>query len=343
MKDIRVYDFEFNLLCVMTDVVSASWHILYNGVGSFEGHFRLKDSISNIILSNKYIVLCQGNLQAICTGKIVTDELVVCGRTVNWILTRRVRPPFKTREIFGDSYTDPETILLYCLKKAFLEPPLIDGNGLEIKDSVDNNKRITNFIVSNPVGAAVLDNHFWRVKAHDLSELTIDLCKKLNRGHRVIFDIEKKQWRFEFIFPKNREVMLCQNLKSIYDISYSEDLQQEANGGWYPAVVDESENSDNLWYYIQKEKRSGIYAWDCVINSSGKSEAVDMLGKKTVKLSVNGKLRNLKYMNDYELGDMVSVYVKFGNYEKHSKCMVNGVDICMTRSLGYEEPDLVEV
>lgn len=343
MKDIRVYDFEFNLLCVMTDVVSSSWHILYNGVGTFEGHFRLKDSISDIILSNKYIVLCQGDLQAICTGKIVTDELVVCGRTVNWILTRRIRPPFKTKEIFGDDYTDAETILLYCLKKGFIEPPLIDADGLEISDTIDYQKKVTNFIIPTPVGAQKLDNHFWRIKAHDLSELTIDLCKKLNRGHRVVFDIEKKQWRFEFIYPKVRELMLTQNLKNMYQITYSEDLQQEAGGGWYPAVVDESENSDNLWYYLQKEKKNGIYAWDCVINSSGKSEAVDMLGKKAVTASASGKLRNLEYLKNYELGDIVSVYVKFGSFEKESKCMVNGVDICITRDSGYEEPDFIQI
>ena len=70
MKDIRVYDFEFNLLCIMTDVISVSWHILYNDIGTFEGHFRLGDNISNVILSNTYVVLTQGENQAICTGKI---------------------------------------------------------------------------------------------------------------------------------------------------------------------------------------------------------------------------------------------------------------------------------
>ena len=41
----------------MTDSISSEWHLLYNGVGTYEGHFRLKDEISDIILSNKYIVI----------------------------------------------------------------------------------------------------------------------------------------------------------------------------------------------------------------------------------------------------------------------------------------------
>lgn len=343
MKDIRVYDFEFNLLCVMTDVVSASWRILYNGVGSFEGHFRLKDSISDIILSHKYIVLCQGDLQAICTGKMVTDELVVCGRTVNWILTRRIRPPFKTREIFGENYTDPETILLYCLKKGFTEPPQIDSDGLEISDTIDYYKRVTNFTLPAAVGADKLDNHFWRVTAHNLSELTIDLCKKMNRGHRVVFDIQNKNWRFEFIYPKSSRLMLTQNLKNMHSITYSEDLQQEAGGGWYAATVDDSEDGEGIWHYIEKEKKTGIYAWDCVISSSGKSEAEDILKKKTITASTTGKLRGLEYLKDYTLGDIVSVYVKFGGFEKSAQCIVNGVDIYMTRELCYEEPELATI
>ena len=327
----------------MTDVVSVSWHIQYNGVGSFEGHFRLKDAISNIILANKYMVLCQGDLQAICTGKIVSDELVVCGRTVNWILTRRIRPPFKTKEIFGEEYTNPEAILLYCLKKGFIEPPKTDDDGLEINDSIDYDKKVSNFVIPEGIGSDTLDSHFWRIKAHDISELTIDLCKKMNRGHRVVFDVENKQWRFEFIYTNDTGLVMAENLKTIYDVTYSEDLQQEANGGWYPAVVDEAENTDNLWYYIQKEKKNGIYAWDCVLNSSGKSEAVDMLEKNTLSSLVNAKVRRSEYLKDYSLGDIVSVYVKFGAFERELKCMVDGVDIYISRDLSYEEPSLVEI
>lgn len=161
MKDIRIYDFEFNLLCIMTDVISSEWHLQYNAVGSYEGHFRLRDRISGVILSHKYIVIVQGDLQAVCTGKIVSDEeLTVCGRTVNWILTRRIMPPFKARLIFGEEYTDPETVLLYCLKRAFIEPPRINSSGLEMTGTIDDNKKITNFILPEPIGAEAFTYHF---------------------------------------------------------------------------------------------------------------------------------------------------------------------------------------
>ena len=200
MKDIRIYDFEFNLLCIMPDIISSQWHILYNSVGTYEGVFRLRDNISDIILSNRYLIITQGDYQAICTGKIVKDTLTVCGRTVNWILTKRVRPPFKTRDIFGEEFTTAEEILLYCLRLGLTEPPKIDENGFEIPNSINEDRIIKNFILPNPLGSPKLTNHFWRITAHDLSTLSTDLCQKLNRGHRVIFDIQNKCF-FINLFP----------------------------------------------------------------------------------------------------------------------------------------------
>lgn len=340
MRDIRIYDFEFNLLCIMTDVVSSRWHILYNGIGTYEGHFRMKDKISDIILSNKYIVITQGELQAICTGRIISEELVVCGRTVNWILSKRTRPPFKSREIFGSEYTDPETILLYCLKKGFTEPPAIDENGLEKADSIDQNKVVSNFVLPAPIGAEPLKYHFWRLNANDLSQLTIDLCTKLNRGHRVVFDIDNKCWRFEFIYPANNDILLSEATKSIYNVTYTNDMQNKADGGWYPTGKNDDESESSWLYLTGTQNNKGIYFWDSVLSCSGESEAKDTLEKRNITESTKAKLRNLKFNQDYSLGDIVSVYVKFGEFEKLSTCIINGVDIQMTRESSYEEPDL---
>jgi len=337
MRDIRVYDFEFNLLCIMTDVISSSWHILYNGVGTYEGHFRLKDEISDIILSNRYIVIVQGDLQAICTGKIVDDELTVCGRTVNWILTKRVRPPFKTSEIFG-GYTDPETILLYCLKKGFTEPPLIDSTGLETT-SIDENRVVSNFVIPKPVGAETMTSHFWRISANDIETICVDLCEKLNNGHRVVFDIVNKCWRFEFIEPTKNEILISKESKTAYQFEYHNDLQNEAAGGWYPKYNAEADEQTS-WHYIRNQEKSGIYDWDCVLSCSGESEAYDELLKKTGNKSIQSRLRNLKFGVHYKLGDIMPVFYKYGNISDTEYYIVNGVDIKMTAADSYEEPIL---
>jgi len=338
MRDIRVYDFDFNLLCIMTDVVSSQWHILYNDVGSFEGHFRLNDRISDVILSHNYIVITQGEKQAICTGKIVEDELIVCGRTVNWILSKRVRPPFKTKDIFGEEYTDPETILLYCLKKGLTEPCQIDDDGFEIDNTIDNNKKICNFVLPEPIGAHKLTTHFWRITANELTKLCKDLCDKLDRGYRVIFDIENKQWVFEFIYPKENGILISKESRTAYNFNYTVDLLDYASGGWYYVEDSDTDDSKSKWHYKKREEKTGIYAWDCVLSGSGESEAEDNLSKKVLSQKVEAKLRSLRFGKDYELGDIIKVYVKFGNFEKLSSYKITGVDIKITSEDSYEEP-----
>ena len=342
MSDIRIYDFEFNLLTVMCDVISSQWRIHYRGIGTFEGHFRLDDKITDIILSNKYIVVVQGNLQAICTGKIVSDELVVCGRTTNWILTRRARPPFKTSKIFNNQYTDPETILLYCLRLGLTEPPLIDDLGYEIEGTIDENKKINNFVIPEAIGAQKLENHFWRNSANNLATLADDLCKKLNRGYRVLFDIKNKCWKFEFLYPKENNILISDEAKTAYEVSYSEDLLSYAGAGWYSDFEDDniSVESEYRWHYINNTDKKGIYLWDEVLDGVGKSEAEDELLKKQITEKIEAKLRGLKYGTDYNIGDVVSVYVRFGSFKRLSKYFVSGVNICMSTYKSFEEPVL---
>ena len=337
MRDIRIYDFEFNLLCIMTDIISSEWHLLYNGVGTYEGHFRLSDKITDIIMANRYIVIVQGDLQAICTGRIIDNELTVCGRTVNWILSKRVRPPFKTSEIFGN-YTDPETILLYCLKKGFTEPPLIDANGVE-SSSIDNHRVVSNFVIPKPLGADKLDTHFWRVSANDIETLCVDLCNKMDRGHRVIFDVINKCWKFEFICPQKNERLISKESKTAYNFELKDDLQNEANGGWY-AKYDSEADGESSWHYIKSEDKSGIYNWDCVLSCSSESEANDELLKKSGQFNIQSQIRNLKFGTDYKLGDIVPVYYKYGHISDTQYYIINGVDIKMTIGDSYEEPIL---
>ena len=54
-------------------------------------------------------------------------------------------------------------------------------------------------------------------------------------------------------------------------------------------------------------------------------------------------MRNIKYQKDYNLGDIISVYVKFGEFEILSKYMVMGVDISITNEKCYEEPILKQM
>ena len=349
MKDIRVYDFDFNLLCIMPDTKSVSWRILYNGVGTFEGHISLIESISNVILNNKYTVIVQGDRQAICTGKIVEEELVVCGRTVNWILTKRVRPPFRASEIFGtEEYQNPETILLYCLKKGFIEPPKIGDDGIEDLESIDSDKVVSNFVIPEARGAEKLTYHFWRTSANTLEELSKELCEKMNRGHRVVFDVINKCWRFEFIYPCQTDIIVAKESKNAYDFTYSQSILDSASAGWYPLQNNlentEGEDEANLWGYIKKEEdKKGIYFWETVLSGVGESEAKTDIEKRNQEAIINAKLRSMTLGKDYQIGNIISAYIKFGEFENMSSYRIDGVDIRLSPSESFEQPILKQI
>ena len=175
MRDIRIYDFDFNLLSIMSDIISSSWTIKYNNIGTYEGHFRLNDRICDILLGTPYIILTEGENQAVCTGKIAENELLICGRTLNWLLKKRVLPPFKTREIFGDEFQNPKTILDYVLTRSFLSPPKIDEDGNFIENTVDEKRKVSNFNLSSYIHPEKLTRHFWRNSANSTDEIVHDL------------------------------------------------------------------------------------------------------------------------------------------------------------------------
>ena len=75
MNDIRIYDYEFNLLHIEPDVLSAYWILNYNDIGTFEGTFPLSSGIADVVMKNKYLILVQGEHQALVTAYLADKVL----------------------------------------------------------------------------------------------------------------------------------------------------------------------------------------------------------------------------------------------------------------------------
>ncbi len=339
--DIRLYDFDFNMLAIMSDCISSSWTIKYRGVGTYEGHFRLADRISDIFLKNRYLVIIEGDNQAICTGKIADGELLVCGRTVNWLLEKRIMPPFKTREIFG-SYSDPYTIGNMVLERTFTAPPEVDEFGMFIADTVDEQKIVENFTMPAKIDAEPLERHFWRNSANSAGEILSDLAEMMGRGYRLFFNIDNKSWDFEYIEGMHRNILLSERQRNIYDVRYTEDLLDSADAGWYEIYSgEESDDGETVgkWRYIKKDSDiSGMKFWETAFEVSGASKAESTLLGKEITGTVQGTVAKLKYKKDYDLGDELDIMVEYGNFSKIVRCQITGVNIWINKSGRGEEP-----
>lgn len=334
--DIRVYDFNFNLLTVMSDVISSSWSLKYNSVGTYEGHFKLGDRISDILLEHTYLILTEGDNQAVCTGKIADTELLICGRTLNWLLTKRVIPPFKTSEVFGGRYCAPTEIIKYVLEKTFTAPPQTDENGIYIDGTVDTRKKVDNFNILPFAECVTLERHFWRNSANTAEEVIADLAYLADLGHRLYFNVAEKSWDFELIESAERELTMSEKNRNLYDVSYTEESEGYASGGWYEDTDDDGEE---LWRYIGiDDGNSAMMFWETVLSGTGYSEAESALLNKKCEYTVSATASKLKYGQDYNMGDIVYVLVSYGGFERTIKYRIEGVNIWYNENGYGEEP-----
>lgn len=345
--DTRVYDFDFNLLGIMNDVISSTWSIKYNGIGTYDGHFRLEDSITDIFLKNKYLIIIEGENQAVCTGKVAGDELLICGRTLNWLLEKRVVPPFKTREIFGENFVSPYTIGNMVLERAFTSPPEIDENGSYIDGTVDLQRVVENFTLPEQTDAELLDRHFWRNSANTCESVMEDISEMLGLGHRLVYNVGNKSWDFEYISGVERNILVCEQNRNLYNSTYTVDLLDDASAGWYAVYAadgDDEASDSNGWRYIKKDTDiSGMRYWEKPLEVSGASEAESRLAEKSVLKTVQGTFANMHYKTDYDLGDIIRVMVVYGSFREETKYKITGVNLWINRSGRGEEPILTPI
>lgn len=352
--DVRVYDFDFKLLCIMSDAISSSWTIRYNGIGTYEGHFRLNDKVAQIILNESYIVITEGENQAVCTAKVAESELLVCGRTLNWLLSKRVIPPFKSREVFGDEFKGVKEIAKYVLQRTFTAPPKIDDEGCYIENTVDDNKKVSNFILPSVDDDFVLDRYFWRNSANTTDEVIADLCDLAGIGHRLYFNVIDKTWDFEFIKGTEKPIILSEHNRNLYDSSYTEDIENLASGAWYEiyssAAASTTSNSsgsdedETVWRYLKTESDlTGMKYWETKFSETGLSQAQSAMEKHIKECTLQGTVCGPKYRKDYNLGDTISAYMRFGSFEKKVSYKVVGINIWYNADSSGEEPILNQV
>lgn len=312
MQDIRIYDFEFNLLHIENRFTSSNWRVMYNDVGTFETHFDLDNDVVPIILGNKYLVAVQGNQAAIITGKLAINDLTVFGRTCNWILSRRVTPDFTKNDT-------AEVIARELVTDAFSD--------------------VANFTLGDLAGFSTPIN-FWRNTYNPTHEVIRDCMLNDNGGHEVTFDTVNKQWVFRCLKGVELPLIISEDNRNAYDTEYSEDMLNHYTAGWYethPEIDDGEIVTD--WIYLPGDtSKTGIYRWETRLTGETESEANSDLKNKRYEEKVLAKLYNLKYGTDYNLGDTVRIQVKKGAFKTTVQRRITGVNLWYEHNNIGEQP-----
>ncbi len=217
MNDIRIYDYEFQLLHIEPQIKSAYWILRYNDVGTFQGTFPLSSGIVDIVLKNRYLILVQGELQALISAYSVDkDKLTVFGKTVNWILTKKTIGAFdadkdwKTENIIPN--LNPGTVANYIVKSAF--------------------QKVDDFIVSD-FDVVESSLNLQRTERADIETVIKEYLDLHELGHRVRLDIPNKKWIFEVYQGAVQDTVLSEQNRNLYDVTISDDAQQFYCSAWY--------------------------------------------------------------------------------------------------------------
>lgn len=209
MQEIKIYDFDFNLLASEFKCVSFDWDIRYNSVGNFEGVFTLESKIYDCCADKDFLVCVQGENQGIITSvRIEKDRIILSGKGMNYILEKRVCLPFSTKDE-GTEKTAAEMVCEIVKKHC--------GDFMEIK--------------TPPVLTEV--NHYTRVEAKSVEEIISDILSGANAGHFVNFDTENKKWVFGIRLPNETNFVLSQPDKTLSECDYVRYLSDYATSGIY--------------------------------------------------------------------------------------------------------------
>lgn len=315
MESIWFFDFSYQPLLIMHDILSVNWTLHFNDIGTFELHTAIADKVTEVLRSHPYLVAVQGSKQAVITGWQLTEECILYGRSCNWILTRRITPAFE-----------------------------------EVTDTVDN---LTHKFISEAFadteemkheGSEALQETVTLEQGRDQTTFdAVQSClKQVDAGHIVRFEPQEHCWVYQSMAGQTLPLVLSEDNRNIYDSSYTENCLEYYCGGWFQkkseAEEEESQSESERTYLSLDESKAGIYRWECLLEAETEVEARQELAEKKWKRQTSALLRGMKFGKDYQLGDYIQFRVEKGGFQQTELKQVIGVHLWYESAEYGEEP-----
>ena len=310
MKDIRFYDFDFNLVYIIRDWISLNWELKYNGVGNFELQLPPLSGIIQLLEEQEHLVAVQGDRQAIITGRRLEDDITIYGRTPNWLLTKRLVMPFEM-----GLKKDIEAIIRSKMSEAF-----DSDDRVELGAAAGGFQVLEEFALKNP---------------KDMLTFVSENLESEGAGHRLIFEPLNHRWLFEIYRGGEKSIILSQANKNAHSPKYTRDILDVADGLCY-------KDKESGEYVTLPAVNKGILRW----YSKGRSDNIEDARTELDSLKENSALTfettDIKYGIDYSLGDIFPVETEFGGHKVRKKSRVKSVRIWDEALNRGESPEFEE-
>ena len=176
MEELFFYDFYFNFLCSIPDFISVNLTEYYNKIGMAEFHIPKETEKAYEILNTDFLIVCYKGHSFIITTKVYEDDLTLYGRTMNFILTKRITESTTLKE------ASLESSVRSLVKSSFITSSLSRLND-------------TSFALGEAIGeTSVID--FSISEGEVLSKVITEMLNTQSLGHSVTFNTTEKKWIF---------------------------------------------------------------------------------------------------------------------------------------------------
>lgn len=303
-----VYDFESNLLLAERSIIRSRWVVYYNDVGTFEAHLPVTSELSRIVSENPYLVVKQHGISAVVVGYELSDELVIYGRTCNWLLSKRITPEISKSSVFVGEKTAE------MVRDAFSD--------------------VGNFEVANVVSGG--ETEFEAEEGTTL--LAVCRClEKSGLGHEITFNEKDNKWEFNILSGKENEIILSEAHKNASNTGISFDLLDYASCGRYEKETTDGTNTVKI---VKDAEKTGIYRWEAKLSGNSAEEAQKELEDLNQRYQLSMDADGISWKKDYNLGDVLRLQVIKGSFKKNEKRKVMGVEILVEQGIYKETPIL---
>ncbi len=354
--DVRFYSSDFSRLGDFPRPLSVNIQKVYCGYGTAEVHFALREAeVFEILEENEFVMLCADNHWAVVTGWQVGEDIAIYGRTLEWLLTKRIAPAY--------SYADvtPEEAANSIVQSA--EDFVMTNQGASLGEK-------GTFESENP--CTVYDGVYKALKPAGL-------------GFMVEPDLSEKRLVFRVYEGAMRECMLSPSMRSACGMEYTVEKQNSAtNCGWYKRKVtymgewDANVNSptlqnnvetnaftcyritvegtrfglsctegryiccdnnqgtwkiykekpDAIWTYYDEGEKTGLCKWEAILSGTKTlNEAETEFSALIPREVIDAEVLRAKYGQDFNLGDKVRVQYEFGEIKRSQIKRVASVNV----------------
>ena len=165
-----------------------------------------------------------------------------------------------------------------------------------------------------------------------------EYLKKVGLGYSVY--IEDRKLYFKVLNSEENPLLLSPNNLNVYEIQEDFSNKKVAYRGWYKKTEEDdgTKLDEPVWKSVSTDIKSGIYGQDVVLSASSPKAAEDELAKYENEHTITCKTRNVSYMEDYELGDIVRLQKeKITTYKQ-----ISAVELWHEGNSYHEEPKLTD-